>query len=545
MQKNTFKKTGNRLAAALGLGALALLGSQVFSQEQDALDYDAGVRLITDQQWSAAQDYFTEFQSNYPQSAWADDAAFWNCYAIEQAGTEQDQHFDCYQGFIDGWPDSSWVADARSKLAVLGSRLADLGYPNYLEQAFDDFDFDFDFDFDEEEISQSVERAMARAERDMQRAERDFQRIRVFNDVQVPSVNINSIGRDIRVAVEDRIATRTSSSRRNTRNSADDELLSIVSALRENARASDILIQRLEASDNADLRRRIVILLEDFPGQHVNTALTNVINNDESEEVRNSAILVLLDREDESSQPLLREIATNPEYPISIRAEILGEMEDWDPQLAITTLSAILVSETDPNLIAEAADALSDMETPESLTALIGAYDAVENLAIQHEILEEIADVETPEVLTFLTNVALSDVDDETAAVAIDGIADREGNFGVTALRSIYVQSSSLQRRLAILDGIGETENEFSVEVLQQLLVDEENNQIIAGIVRALGDTERESAVAPVIDSYRSSSDETVRRAALRALRRLDQYPQATEAMLEILEMELDERAGL
>lgn len=61
------------------------------------------------------------------------------------------------------------------------------------------------------------------------------------------------------------------------------------------------------------------------------------------------------------------------------------------------------------------------------------------------------------------------------------------------------------------------------------------------GSVRALGDTGLGSAVHPVYTAYRDNDNELVRRSVVRVLRRLEEFPGAQDAMLEILEDRLNQ----
>lgn len=552
----------------LTLGISLLLNAQVFSQEQDTLDYREGYGLVLEQSWNDAQAHFLEFQSDWPDSPWVDDAAFWNCYAIEQGegGSDQTEHFNCYQTFIQTYPDSTWVADAQSKLAVLGAQLSDLGYPQFISGILENSGFQFGFDPEEFEATMSA--AMEMAEEEMERLREqgfdvppippmpnlaDIDVIPDFSNLENWDIDIEfdeESLEEMREGAErmrrefDRVRVEIDQTRREVRqrrNSADDELLSIIGALREDERVSDILIQRLESSENPEFRARIVLLLEDLPGENINAALTELVDADESEQVRNAAILVLLDRDEESSRELLLNIATDQDYSISVRSQILDEMDDWDPAVVLPILSSVVMNESNPILVSEAADALSDMETEEALEILIDAYATVEELALRQMILEEIGDTDLPNVLGFLSDIALTAEDDLSAAVAIEEIADREDNMSVAALENIYASTENLQRRMAVIEGIGDAESERSVEVLSQIISNSSDSQIAAAAVQALGDTDLASAVPPVVSAYQNNDDELIQRSAIRALQRLDEFPAANDSLLDILEARLNE----
>ena len=84
--------------------------------------------------------------------------------------------------------------------------------------------------------------------------------------------------------------------------------------------------------------------------------------------------------------------------------------------------------------------------------------------------------------------------------------------------------------------GIGEAESAYAFDVISELIVDETNPDLLAAGARALGQTEQEGAVAVLMSIYESTDAANVQRSVIRSLRRLDGYPSATEAMLQILE---------
>ena len=114
---------------------------------------------------------------------------------------------------------------------------------------------------------------------------------------------------------------------------------------------------------------------------------------------------------------MLLQIATDADYPVSVRSQILDEMEDWNPDEVLPILSSVITGEDNPILVSEAADALSDMETTEALEILTNAYESIDNVDLKNQVLDEIADSELPSVLGFLTDVALTTDDDMSSFV--------------------------------------------------------------------------------------------------------------------------------
>lgn len=531
------------LPLAIGFGSLS--AAQDVSQEQDHMEYRQGYNYVLQQSWVEAQDYFTEFQNNWPDSVWADDAAFWRCYSIEQGKNDAGEDFECYSLFMRDWPGSSWAADASSKLAILATNLAALGFPQYIDEVSSSWDFDFDFDSDE--IGDSIERAMEQAELELERYEAERERMRLQGismppappmppvDIDVNELRINA--QEIRQHAE-RVMRRFN---RQQRNSADGELLTVMAALRDNARASDILVSRLKSSDNPVMRSRIVMLLEDAQGEGVTEALVDVVENDPSNDVKGDAVLVLLDRDEESVRDLLLTFVSDPEFPLMARIEIINSMEEWDHDIAIPALASILVNESDIAFVAQAASSLAGIGSETAISALIAAFENSNVKNARREMLREIADVESPQVVAFLTQVALGQDDDEIAATAIASIAERGDNIGLAALDHIFANTINQQRLYAAIEGMGEVESPQAVELLADIVNNSANPLLAPAAVRALGDTGQAIAVPIIVEAYNVASSEEVKRAAVRALRRLDEYPEATDAMLEILERRLDE----
>lgn len=543
-----------KLTLAIAMGSISLLAAQAFSAEADNAAYRQGYGLVLDQRWIEARDYFEKFQADYTNSAWADDAAFWQCYAIEQAASQDSEHFTCYENFLNSWPDSSWVSDARSKLLVLGSRLASRGNPQYMERlrfsGDGDAGFDFEFDFDGDAIADSVAEAMDRAQEELERVRLINNNIVLPGLPELPELpdlsevmdaaEIRRVVEEARVRVEEsrRVAERTRREVvRRSRNSADDELLTVLAALRNNERASEILIDRFDSSTDPELRARIVLLLEEFRGEQITNKLIEIVNNDAAENVRNNAVVVLLDRREPASRNLLLGIALDSAYPTAIRGEILEDLDRWDDQAqAINTLRTVLNSETDARLIRITADTLADIGNDAAIEVLMSSFTSISVPENRNRVLAEIADIDSPQVLNFLSETALNNDDDEAAAVAIAGIADHENNIAVAALEHIYLNTNNPQRRMAAIHGIGKSETTQAVEVLRQVLASETDAAITTTAVRALGETNQAAAVEIVLYVYRSNSDEAVQRAAIRALRQLEDHPGATDGLLEILE---------
>ena len=101
------------------------------SQEKDAVAYKQAYNLVLQEKWDKAFSAMEALVRDFPESAWTDDARFWQCYAREKLGQAFETVFRCYQEFINAYPESEWADDARSNMVRLGRDLARHGRPEY------------------------------------------------------------------------------------------------------------------------------------------------------------------------------------------------------------------------------------------------------------------------------------------------------------------------------------------------------------------------------------------------------------------------------
>ncbi|MEX0619668.1 MAG: HEAT repeat domain-containing protein [Pseudohongiellaceae bacterium] len=513
------KKLSSRIRTALAI-VLSFSIVQAHAAEEDSSAYRQGYSLVIEQRWEEAQRYFSEFMDNRQGSEFADDAGYWHCYSEEQIGNDAETQFGCYGDFIEQWREtgSNWLDDARERLVIIAHRLASQGRPQFIPEVLDYMDRpelpelpDLP-GIDAERIRQQVERGLARAQ----------DQLRALED------------QDWRAYVDH---YRGFSPR--TRRSVDSELLGLLTALRGNPRAGEILVERLNTTDDPQVKARLVLMLEDIEGSEVTGVLIDLARNSPDEAVRRNAVLALLDRDDEEVVNLLREIVLSPDYPVTARSAAISAMDDWDQTMAIRVLDELLRSETNTRLIGRAARQLMELDTDTARGVLTQSYAGISDSDLRRSILDEMDDSRSPDLIGFFTEIALGDNETE-AAVAVENLASREDDMGVAALDHIYNNTTSERLRLAVIHGMGESETRQAVEFLRQLATQADDSEVLTAVVRGLGRADLREAVPAVIAVYRGSDDEAVRSEAVRSMRRLREFPEAQEFMLEMLEQELD-----
>ena len=110
--------------------------------------YKDAYGLILDQKWKEARRAFEDFLEKYSNSRYVDDARFWICYAMEEAGLSHEDVFEAYHQFIQEFANSKWLDDARANIIRLGrelaakSRKAKAKYGPIIEQLEEDYDIE-------------------------------------------------------------------------------------------------------------------------------------------------------------------------------------------------------------------------------------------------------------------------------------------------------------------------------------------------------------------------------------------------------------------
>lgn len=79
--------------------------------------YKEGYNAILDERWQQAMELFGEVLSRYPKSEYADDAAYWNAYALSH--TDRKKAIAAYERFMEKYPKSRYVDDVVADLGGL------------------------------------------------------------------------------------------------------------------------------------------------------------------------------------------------------------------------------------------------------------------------------------------------------------------------------------------------------------------------------------------------------------------------------------------
>jgi len=131
MQNNSIHKKFLRIAAAIFITSAAADGLYAF-QKRDTEAYNACRNLIHARKWNKAVTCCSLFVRIHPSSSLADDALFWQAFALEQSHRDDSAALALYRSVETEYPQSPWADDAVIHQIGLEKKLAARGSPVHL-----------------------------------------------------------------------------------------------------------------------------------------------------------------------------------------------------------------------------------------------------------------------------------------------------------------------------------------------------------------------------------------------------------------------------
>ena len=247
--------------------------------------YKDAYGLILDQKWKEARRAYEAFLEKYSKSRYVDDARFWICYAMEQAGLSPEEVFKAYHQFIQEFADSKWLDDARANLIRIGrdlaakSRKAKAEYGPIIERLEEDYDIEVTIATLDRMRNVGSENALNAIFRLYDRTKNDKLRkkivyaLRRFDDPAVVN-KLGDIARD---------------------DPNPDIRQAAIEALGRNGgeAAFNILKSIIEGEGTTEVRQRAIRSLRRSESQEVVSLLLDVARNDPHVKVRTEAVSVL------------------------------------------------------------------------------------------------------------------------------------------------------------------------------------------------------------------------------------------------------------
>lgn len=537
----------------------SLVSNATMAAEEVRTDYQNAYQYVIQQRWPEAREYLQRFVQRWPDSDLADDASYWRCYAGEQEQGPEEEQFVCYGNFLQRWNNSEWRDEVRDRLVVMSDQYRGnfdaIDLDSLLESVDEDWDFDFDFDFDFDgdsiefldadermRIQEKVVRAQQEAVRAQQMAVRrlEEQLQRTFENGERRE-DLERMQRSVEAA---RRSLGNVQLRLRTDRRLDSELLAVLTALRDDPGAMQLLTERLRNSDNPEVQARLVLMLEEFDSPEVTELLLELARNSTAPSVRRNAIAVLQDREDNDGEihALLRDVVVDDAYPVDIRMSVVSSLDDWEESEALELLDGVMAPETDSDLIEAAAASLMRINSEQSRARLLAGYQRLTDDSQRYRVLERINIRRAPELMSFLRDAAVTNAGSRTGEIAVARIGAGGDAMALAVLSEIYGATDSTELQLSVINSLGSIRLPETVEFLRQVWSNNDgNDQQARATVRALDQLVMPESIPVLVMIYDDTSDSGIRTLALQAIRRFDDYdPQTRDFLLRVLQEQLD-----
>lgn len=369
---NANAKTLDRARLWVLAGAVVALlnASAADAAEADdpaAAHYRQGYNLVLDEDWQAAVAAFDDLLARHSASEWADDAAFWRCYALQRLGRPAAEVFDCYDKILARHPDSEWTDDVRRAMVRLARQLDREGRPEYRDKV------------------------------------RDFGAGEDADRLLAILVALGEIGDERSVDV---IFQRLDST-------ADEHLRARIVEVLDDV-ASPRVAAKLEELARRDPSPRVRIAAIEVLGDHNAIdplPLLREILADESQpqRVRREALDAIADRRPPDLIPLLEKLALGADNALALEA--IDEIGDLEGEAVLTTLTALLARAPDLRRRLEIVDSIADLEGPGAVAALAETARRDPDPRVRRAAAEELGDINTPAAREALIQL-LQEIDD-------------------------------------------------------------------------------------------------------------------------------------
>lgn len=223
-----------------------------------------------------------------------------------------------------------------------------------------------------------------------------------------------------------------------------DRMLAILVALGEigDERSVRVILERLDSTQDEQLRARIVETLEDVESQLALDKLQELMKSDPSEEVRLAALEALADHDDFDAVPLLRAMVKDPKQPIRMRRMALEELAHDEPPGLVHFLKEIALGDSE-ELAVEAIDEIGAMESAEAVRVLVEIMGKSPDYQRRVEVLDALEDLPYDSSIAAILEVARKDPDPRMRRQATESLGDMETDKARDALIQLLQETKN------------------------------------------------------------------------------------------------------
>ncbi|GJM09953.1 MAG: hypothetical protein DHS20C11_22290 [Lysobacteraceae bacterium] len=326
-----------------------------------------GYNHVLSGDWAAASSTFGQLLEQHPDSSWADDAAFWICYAKGEQRVSTEEVFRCYENHLGRYRRSEWSDDAKRAMVRLAGELERAGKSQYRDRVRNFGQGDDDRQLlqvlvalgeigDDRSVDVILERLDAASDEHLR-----ARIVEVLEDIDSPRV----------AAKLEQLATSDPS-----------EMVRIeaVEALGNNDSINTMpILSRIAKDTNQPRRVRMEAIdeLGDFESADMLGLLKDLALDDDTE-VANEAIDAIADMETGESLSVLIELLDTVPDPAR-RENLVHEIEHVETAEAANALLNVARNDPDPRIRRAATEALGDMDISAAREALIELLQTMED----------------------------------------------------------------------------------------------------------------------------------------------------------------------
>jgi HEAT repeat protein len=303
--------------------------------------------------------------------------------------------------------------------------------------------------------------------------------------------------------------------------------------------ALPVIIRLYDKSTKPEEKEKILYIMNDIDDPSVTVKLSEIVQKDPLPEMRKKAVYALGDHGGDVAVQELKKIVKS-KNDLEVRKAALYSLANTDSPDVVTFLGEVARTETNEELAKAATYAIGDVESPESSQALQSILKSSSIIEVRKAALHALADHDAGMSVATLKATALNDPNEELRRTAVYAIADNESKESLEALKEILSTSKDPKVQESSLYALADHGGPGVQPVLMQTAISNPEEHLAKAAVYALADlTEGDTSL--LLEVFRKSKFNEVRKAALYAISDHAQHKSAIESLSKILKEEKEE----
>jgi HEAT repeat protein len=475
------------------VGNIIPLLSAALEEDADQI-YQKAYNLILDKKWNEASELFQTLIEKYPKSSRVDGARFWQCYASEKRESSLEKAYACYESFIEKFPSSKWVNDAKANMLRIAQELVKQGKAEYKGYA------------EGMQANENDEIAMAALFALQGRGdERAFKAIISLYDKTTDIQRLRKM-----------IYLIGSSDFPESKNK---------------------MLQIAKGDKHPELRAEALFWLgQQHPSKETVEFLKDRVKNDPDPEVQNKALFSLSQQIDEKSLPFFIDIVKNhKEKRLRLDAIFwIGQKAPADK--AIQILQDLAFNDPDEEIQRRAMFSISQVSKPKALPILMKIAKDNSRPRLREEAIFWVAqEGNSPEIINFLKDLIYNDPNVQIQKKALFSLTQVHDAVTEEDLLKIVKTHKNLELRLDAIFWLGQqTQSPEMIKAIKEIVMQDNDPQLQERALFAIMQVNNNQGVPHIIEIAKKHKNLEIRKKAIFGLGQMKDAD-AMKALEEIL----------